>query len=71
MANATRQKYTVLVPFPTSDGHWSTIDQEIELLDVEAAAWLTAGRLKLNRDIQATPVTHQTPANTAAESKAE
>ena len=71
MANATRQKYTVLIPFPTGGGHWSTVDQEIELLDVEATAWHTAGRLELTNALQAAPVTNETPANTAAEEKAE
>ena len=32
---AERQTYTVLLPFPTGGGHWSSIGQELQLLDVE------------------------------------
>jgi len=42
-----RQTYTVLVPFPIGHGHWSTAGQELDLLDVEANALLSAGRLEL------------------------
>jgi len=35
---ATRQTYTVLVPFPTGGGHWSSVGQDLDLLDVEASA---------------------------------
>lgn len=44
---AERQTYTVLVPFPVGRGHWSTTGQELDLLDVEANALLSAGRLEL------------------------
>ncbi|MFW9080397.1 hypothetical protein ACOI9X_14135 [Pseudomonas sp. P2757] len=44
---ANRQTYTVLVPFPTGGGHWSSIGQELDLLDVEASALRFAGRLEL------------------------
>ncbi len=44
---ANRQTYTVLIPFPTGAGHWSTAGQQLELLDVEAFALRTAGRLEL------------------------
>lgn len=60
---STRQKYTVLVPFPIGRGHWSTIGQELDLLDVEASALLSAGRLELN--------TTSTPAKKATIKKAE
>ena len=43
----TRQTYTVLIPFPTGAGHWSAVGQELDLLDVEAAALRSAGRLEL------------------------
>ena len=42
-----RQTYTVLIPFPTGNGHWSTAGEELELLDVEAVRLRTAGRLEL------------------------
>ena len=42
----TRQTYTVLVPFPTHAGHWSVVGEELDLLDVEATALRTAGRLE-------------------------
>lgn len=51
----TRQTYTVLTPFPTGAGHWSTVGQELELLDVEASALRTAGRLELTSVLNATP----------------
>jgi hypothetical protein len=44
---ATRQTYTVLVPFPTGGGHWSSVGQDLDLLDVEASALHFAGRLEL------------------------
>lgn len=68
---ASRQKYTVLVPFPLGGGHWSTVGQELELLEVEAAAWRTSGRLELSSVIQAVPVATETPAKKAVEKKAE
>lgn len=43
---ADRQKYKVLIPFPTGGGHWSSAGQEVELLDVEASALFSAGRLE-------------------------
>lgn len=46
MANQKRQKYKVLVPFPTGGGHWSTKGAELELLDVQARQLVTAGRLE-------------------------
>ncbi|VEF09302.1 putative phage-like protein [Pseudomonas fluorescens] len=60
---ANRQTYTVLVPFPTGGGHWSSIGQELDLLDVEASALHFAGRLELN--------TQSTQAKTAAAKKAD
>lgn len=50
-----RQIYTVLIPFPTGGGHWSTVGEELELLDVEASALRTAGRLELTSVLNATP----------------
>lgn len=46
---AERQTYTVLLPFPTGGGHWSSIGQELHLLDVEANALRSAGRLELKK----------------------
>jgi hypothetical protein len=60
---AERQTYTVLVPFPVGRGHWSTTGQELDLLDVEANALLSAGRLALKST--------STPAEQAAAKKAE
>ena len=50
-----RQTYTVLIPFPTGAGHWSTVGEELDLLDVEASALRTAGRLELTSVLNATP----------------
>ncbi|KPN92495.1 hypothetical protein [Pseudomonas nunensis] len=49
---AERQTYTVLVPFPVGRGHWSAAGQELDLLDVEANALLSAGRLELKTSTQ-------------------
>ncbi|MFG0552138.1 hypothetical protein [Pseudomonas sp. yb_9] len=53
MSTAPREKYTVLVPFPIGGGHWSSEGQELELLEVQAQALVTAGRLKLTSEVQA------------------
>lgn len=50
-----RQIYTVLIPFPTGGGHWSTVGEELNLLDVEASALRTAGRLELTSFLNSTP----------------
>ena len=68
---ALRQTYTVLLPFPTGGGHWSSVGQELELLDVEASALRSAGRLELKKneavELASTPI----PAKKAATKKAE
>lgn len=51
---ANRQTYTVLIPFPTGAGHWSTAGEELDLLDIEASALRTAGRLELTSVLNAT-----------------
>ena len=51
----TRQTYTVLIPFPTHAGHWSVVGEELDLLDVEATALRTAGRLELTSVLNSTP----------------
>ncbi|SDU83896.1 hypothetical protein [Pseudomonas mucidolens] len=66
---ANRQTYTVLIPFPTGGGHWSTVGQELDLLDVEASALRTAGRLQLTSVLDAANDTH--PATQATTEKAE
>lgn len=60
---ANRQTYTVLVPFPTGRGHWSSVGQELDLLNVEASALHSAGRLQLK--------TSSTQAKKAAAKKAD
>ena len=60
---ANRQTYTVLVPFPTGRGHWSSVGQELDLLNVEASALHSAGRLQLK--------TTSTQAKKAAAKKAD
>ena len=52
---ANRQTYTVLIPFPTHAGHWSVVGQELDLLDIEASALRTAGRLELTSVLNPTP----------------
>jgi len=41
-----RKNYTVLVPYPTGGGHWAVKGSTLDLLDVQAHALVTAGRLK-------------------------
>lgn len=53
MAISQKQKYTVVVPFPVGGGHWSTAGEELDLLDVQAHALVTAGRLRLTSEVQA------------------
>ncbi|TWC11015.1 hypothetical protein FBY06_15216 [Pseudomonas sp. SJZ085] len=68
---ALRQTYTVLLPFPTGGGHWSSVGQELELLDVEASALRSAGRLELKKNEAVEPASTPTPAKKAATKKAE
>ena len=68
---AERQTYTVLLPFPTGGGHWSSIGQELQLLDVEASALRSAGRLELKKTEAAETATSSTLAKKAAAKKAE
>lgn len=72
-----RKQYTVLLPFPTGGGHWSSTGQQLELLEVEASALRSAGRLELTnvldtqKSAAATQATPTTPAKKAAAKKAE
>jgi hypothetical protein len=59
-----RQTYTVLVPFPTGRGHWSITGQELDLLDVEASALRSAGRLELKQTESTTTSTEALKAPT-------
>jgi len=68
---APRQTYTVLLPFPTGGGHWSTTGQELDLLDVEANALLSAGRLTLKKTEAVEPASASNPAKKATTKKAE
>ncbi|TWC49607.1 hypothetical protein FBY04_12178 [Pseudomonas sp. SJZ080] len=68
---AERQTYTVLLPFPTGGGHWSSIGQEMHLLDVEASALRNAGRLELKKTEAAETASTSTAAKKAAAKKAE
>lgn len=67
---SNRQKYTVLIPFPTGGGHWSSVGQELDLLDVEANALRSAGRLELTSVLEA-EASPTTPAKKATIKKAE
>ncbi|AXP01679.1 hypothetical protein DZG01_01275 [Pseudomonas fluorescens] len=66
-----RQTYTVLLPFPTGRGHWSSVGQELDLLDVEANALRSAGRLELKKTEAAEAASASTPAKKATTKKAE
>ena len=62
---ANRQKYTVLIPFPTGGGHWSAVGQELDLMDVQAQQLEAVGRIKLTAQIEAEAAA-AAPAETAA-----
>ena len=68
---ALRQTYTVLLPFPTGGGHWSSVGQELDLLDVEANALRSAGRLALKKTEVVEPASASNPAKKADTKKAE
>lgn len=68
---AERQTYTVLVPFTTGGGHWSSVGQQLQLLDVEASALRSAGRLELKKTEAAESASPSTAAKKAAAKKAE
>ncbi|NUU35630.1 hypothetical protein [Pseudomonas sp. C2B4] len=68
---AERQTYTVLRPFPTGGGHWSSLGQELQLLDVEANALRSAGRLELKKTEAAESASPSIAAKKAAAKKAE
>ncbi|MCO8313259.1 hypothetical protein [Pseudomonas mandelii] len=69
---AQRQTYTVLLPFPTGGGHWSSVGQTLDLLDVEANALRSAGRLELTAKTEvAESASITTKALKAAAKKAE
>ncbi|MBA1379820.1 hypothetical protein [Pseudomonas brassicacearum] len=68
---APRQTYTVLLPFPSGGGHWSRAGQELDLLDVEASALHSAGRLELKKTEAVDPAPASTPAKKATTKKAE
>jgi hypothetical protein len=68
---ALRQTYTVRLPFPTGGGHWSSVGQELDLLDVEASALRSAGRLELKQTEAVESASTSTPAKKAATKKAE
>lgn len=68
---ALRQTYTVLVPFPTGGGHWSSVGQELDLLDVEASALRSAGRLELKKTEAGESASTTNKALKAAAKKAE
>jgi len=42
-----RKNYTVLIPYPSGGGHWTRKGQALDLLDVEAHALHSAGRIEL------------------------
>lgn len=64
-----RQRYTVQVSYPRGGGHWTEEGQELDLLEVEASAWVMAGRLKLTSEIEAEAPTAKSAAKAVKESK--
>jgi len=64
-----RQNYTVLVGYPCGGGHWTEEGQTLDLLEVEAGAWVTAGRLKLTSEVEAEAANEKKAKTAAKESK--
>lgn len=50
---AIRKNYTVLVPYPIGGGHYAVKGSTVDLLDVQAHALETAGRIKQTALIEA------------------
>jgi hypothetical protein len=67
---ATRQNYTVLIPFPKGGGHWSVVGEQLDLMDVQASALRTAGRLELTSTIEAARAAEKTIKAKAASTEA-
>lgn len=61
-----KKNYTVLLGFPLGGGHWSTKGQTMDLLDVQAHAWLAAGRIKLTSEVEAESAASTAKKSTAA-----
>ncbi|BBV99906.1 hypothetical protein [Pseudomonas monteilii] len=59
---AQRQKYTVLIPFPLAGGHWSSVGQELDLMDVQAQQLEAVGRIKLTSAIEPVSAAAAAPA---------
>lgn len=59
---AIRKNYTVLVPFPTGGGHYAAKGSTVDLLDVQAHALVTAGRIKETALIEAEAAAAAAPA---------
>lgn len=66
-----RKNYTVLVPYPTGGGHWAVKGSTLDLLDVQAHALVTAGRLKETAQIEAEAAVAPVPAPKKTTAKAE
>lgn len=49
----SRKNYTVLVPYPIGGGHYAAKGSTVDLLDVQAHALETAGRIKQTALIEA------------------
>lgn len=50
---ANRKNYTVLVGYPKGGGHWTQAGEKVDLMAVEAAALVQAGRIKLTAELEA------------------
>lgn len=70
----SRKKYTVLVPFPIGGGHYAAKGSTLDLMDVQAHALETAGRIKRTALIEAeaaAAAAEQAPAAKKTTAKAE
>ncbi|MDD1141629.1 hypothetical protein M5G22_29085 [Pseudomonas sp. TNT2022 ID233] len=70
---AIRKNYTVLVPYPTGGGHYAVKGSTVDLLDVQAHALETAGRIKQTAliEAEAAAAAAQAPAAKKPTAKAE
>lgn len=67
----SRKNYTVLIPYPKGGGHYAKSGERLDLLDVQASALRTAGRIELTSVLEAAAVVTTPKAAKAASKDAE
>lgn len=62
----SRKNYTCLIPFPKGGGHYAAKGETLDLLDVQAHALRTAGRIELTDVLVAAAAAEASQATEAA-----